>query len=316
MDIQIAREFLMHCFYQGETIAFLLRAERPTKLSQRIVTLEAATSYRYLAWLSHQNNDGANVYVAANPLRTGSLRRTKQSIDSVRHLYIDIDTDGETRIAALRASNAVPTPNVILNTSPGKYQALWRVVGFDFFSQESALKSLAIAFGGDPACTDCNRVLRVPGFTNHKYDPAHPVSVEYPRNSVCGPSDFHLDPSEAAMPLSFRDLPPRKPASKYSNSESDWAWVSSELRKGREAVKLTRELAVRRSDKSDPVYYAQRTVDMASAHLWIIDGVPISDVITMLDQRRRFEIPAATCLTRAREIAATAERMAVRHKIA
>ena len=54
---------------------------------------------------------GANIYVAANPLRSGSRKRTKESIASVRHLYIDIDTDGEARLAALRASNDVPTPN-------------------------------------------------------------------------------------------------------------------------------------------------------------------------------------------------------------
>ncbi len=36
-----------------------------------------------------------------------------------------------------------------------------------------------ITFGGDSACTDRNRVLRVPGFRNCKYDPAHPVTVEY-----------------------------------------------------------------------------------------------------------------------------------------
>ena len=107
-------------------------------------------------------------------------RRTKESIAEVRHLYIDIDVDGENRIAALRASDAVPVPTVILSTSPDKYQVLWRVEGFDFDQQESTLKLLAIAFGGDSACTDRNRVLRVPGFRNCKYDPAHPVTVEYP----------------------------------------------------------------------------------------------------------------------------------------
>jgi RepB DNA-primase from phage plasmid len=83
------------------------------------------------------------VYVAANPLRSGSLRRTKESIASVRHLYIDIDFDGEARVAAIRISDAVPTPTAILSTSPNKYQVLWRVEGFDFELQENALKQLA-----------------------------------------------------------------------------------------------------------------------------------------------------------------------------
>ena len=55
------------------------------------------------------------------------------------------------------------------------------------------LKLLAIAFGGDPACTDCNRVLRLPGFLNNKYDPAHLVTAEYPNDSVSKPEDFRLD---------------------------------------------------------------------------------------------------------------------------
>ena len=75
----------------------------------------------------------------------------------------------------------------ILSTSPGKYQVLWQVDGFRFAEQERLLKLLAIAFGGDPACTDCNRVLRLPGFLNNKYDPAHLVTAEYPNNSVSKP---------------------------------------------------------------------------------------------------------------------------------
>jgi hypothetical protein len=71
-------------------------------------------------------------------------------------------------------------------------------------------------------------------------------------------------------------------------------------------------LVVRRSDKPDPLYYAQRTVDVASACLWLGSGIPIHDVITMLEVRRRFEIPAALCSARAREIAATAQRIARR----
>jgi hypothetical protein len=108
----------------------------------------------------------------------------------------------------------------------------------------------------------------------------------------------------------------RKRSGKYSSSESDWAWVSHELAHRKDAVKLTRELASRRSDKPDPRYYAQRTVDVASARLWLIEGIRIDDVITMLESRRRFEIPTALCSTRAREIAATAQRMIARRKIA
>jgi hypothetical protein len=313
---ETAKDFLTRCFASGETIALLLRGECAKVPTQRVVALEKALAPRYLAWLAHENRIGANVYVAANPLRSGSRRRTKESIASVRHLYIDIDTDGDARLAALRLSDAVPTPTAILSTSPGKYQVLWRVDGFDFEHQEQTLKLLAIAFGGDPACTDCNRVLRIPGFLNRKYDPAHHVTVEYPCDSVWTPADFRFDIATADAMLFDHAIPSRKQPGKHSNSESDWAWVSHELAHGRDAVKLTRELASRRSDKPNPLYYAQRTVDIASTRLWLIEGIRIDDVITMLESRRRFEIPAALCSARAREIAATAQRMIARRKTA
>jgi hypothetical protein len=272
---QTAKDFLTRCFAPGESIALLLRRDNGDQPTQRIVRLEQVLTTRYLGWLAHQNNTGANIYVAANPLRAGSRNRTKESIASVRHLYRDIDTDGDARLAALLASDAVPTPTLILSTSPGKYQVLWRVDSFDFACQEQTLKLLAIAFGGDPACTDCNRVLRIPGFLNRKYDPAHRVTVEHHCDSIWTPADFGLDVAAADAMLFDHAIPPRKQPGKNSNSESDWAWISHELAHGKNAVRLTLELASHRSDKPNPLYYAQRTVDVASARLWLIEGIRI-----------------------------------------
>jgi hypothetical protein len=190
------------------------------------------------------------------------------------------------------------------------------VEGFDFESQERTLKLLAFAFGGDPACTDCNRVLRVPGFLNLKYDPAHLVAVQYPDSNTSSPDDFRLDISATNSMMLKPHIPPREHTGKQSNSELDWAWVLHELAGGKDALKLTRELASRRSDKTSPLYYAQRTVDVASARLWLMEGVRLDDVVTMLEVRRRFEVPSSICSARAHEIALTAQRMISRTKSA
>ena len=314
MNTQTAHEFLTRCFHPGETIALLLRRENPASTTQRIVTLEQATAPRYLAWLRYENLSGANVYVAANPLRSGSRKRTKDCIAEVRHLYLDIDVDGDNRIAALRESEAVPAPTAIISTSPDKYQVLWRVEGFDFDRQESTLKQLAIAFGGDSACTDRNRVLRVPGFRNCKYDPAHLVTVEYPRDSTYRPVDFRLEDSVFDSALQLRLDAGTYSVSKNTHSEQDWAWVVQQLSLGEDAGKLTLALASRRSDKPNPLYYAQRTIDIASARLSLIEGVAIEDVIAMLEDRRSAEISASLCSARAGEIATTAQRMIARQK--
>jgi hypothetical protein len=313
---QVATNFLTRSFASSETIALLLRREDALRPQQRIVILEQVLAPRYMAWLTFENDSGANIYVSANPLLPDSRKRTKECIASVRHIYIDIDDDGDARLAALRASNAVPVPTAILSTSPGKYQALWRVAGFDFEHQEQTLKLIAQAFGGDPACTDRNRVLRVPGFYNRKYSPAHRVAVEYPADAIYGPTDFQLDNAASSSVLPLRGTARKSPAGKHSHSEDDWAWVCAQLTHGRDAAKLMHELIVRRSDKPDPLYYAQRTVDVASACLWLGSGIPIGDVVTMLEVRRRFEIPAALCSARAREIATTAQHMISRRKTA
>ena len=204
----------------------------------------------------------------------------------------------------------------LLSTSPGKYQVLWRVDGFDFERQESTLKILSLTFGGDSACTDCNRVLRVPGFRNCKYDPAHVVTIQYLSDRAYSPADFHLDIPTAEAALSTSVNAEQRHPGRHTHSEHDWAWVSHELAEGKEAAKLTRVLASRRSDKPNPLYYAQRTVDVASARLWLLEGIRIDDVITLLEVRRRFEIPSRLCSARAREIALTAQRMIARRKIA
>jgi RepB DNA-primase from phage plasmid len=316
MNLKPAQEFLTRCFSPEETIAVLLRSQTPVKVTQRIVTVKQAITPRYLGWLAYENTNGANIYVTANPLSSGSRKRTKESIASVRHIYIDLDTDGEAGIVTVRSSDLVPAPTIILSTSPGKYQVLWRVDGFDLLSQEDVLKQLAIAFGGDPACTDCNRVLRVPGFLNCKYNPAYLVRAEYLSDSVHKPNAFRLPIGtvNSARPERLH-LTPKAPV-KHSTSESDWAWVSQGLANGRDAGKLTKELASRRSDKPDPLYYAQRTVDVASARLWMLEGVPHEDIVTMLESRRRFEVSTTLCSARAREITATAARMIARKRIA
>lgn len=316
MNTKIVQEFLTRCFRPEETIALLLRRENPPRTTQRVVRLEQALAPRYLAWLRCENLTGSNVYVAVNPLCSGSMKRTKESIAEVRHLYLDIDLDGDRRLEALRRTDVVPTPSAIISTSADKYQVLWRVEGFHFDRQESMLKLLAMAFGGDPACTDRNRVLRLPGFENRKYEPAHAVTVEYPTDTVSRPDDFRLGDTPGIV--SSRTVKSRWPSAfgKHTHSEDDWAWTLRRLTLGHDAISLTSELAARRSDKPNPLYYAQRTVDLASSRLSLLEGVAIESVIAMLIERRSGEILASLCVARAREIATTAQRMIQRHNVA
>ena len=77
IQVDLAYEFLTRSFTPGETLAILLRGEYPVKTQQRIVRFECAIAPRYLRWMAYENARGANVYVAANPLRFGSRKPPK-----------------------------------------------------------------------------------------------------------------------------------------------------------------------------------------------------------------------------------------------
>jgi hypothetical protein len=143
-----------------------------------------------------------------------------------------------------------------------------------------------------------------------------PIAIQYPDDNTSNADDFRLDIQATNARISKTHVPPREHPGKQSNSELDWARVLHELAGGNDPVRLTRELASRRSDKPSPLYSAQRTVDVASARLSLMEGVRLDDVVTMLEVRRRFEVPSSICSARAHEIALTAQRMISRTKSA
>ena len=53
---------------------------------------------------------------------------------------------------------------------------------------------------------------------------------------------------------------------------------------------------------------ARRIVDVASAQLWLTEGVPFADAITMIEVRRRFELCPNDCRVYAIEVALSALR--------
>ena len=166
---------------------------------------------------------GAKSYVAANQLRSGGGKRTERCIAKVRHLYHDLDTDCDTRLTSLRASEALLTPTAVISTSLGKYQVRWRIDCSPFERQESTLKLLCIAFGRDPVCTTLSRIPRTPGYLSCKYNTPYSITVEYPSDSTWNPEDFRLDIAAANAILLACSIPSHKHSGKHTNSDHDWA---------------------------------------------------------------------------------------------
>jgi len=264
---KLASEYIRSGFRPHDRHALFLLHRRSGGVVQRVVAAEDIASDETLQWLARKNSQGFEVYVGMNALRPNAQGRTKADIADIRHLYLDLDRDAEASLSSLQARDDTPEPNRVLDTSPGKLQVVWKVESFTLDEAESLQRRLAGEFGADPAATDAARVLRLPGFLNHKYEPPHAVGVRALSERTHGPTNFR----------SFRDRPqlepvqppPRDPRrispGHVSQSERDWAYAKRELWRGKDPSAIANAIAeFRKADKSDPRYYAERTVQRAS----------------------------------------------------
>jgi hypothetical protein len=123
-------------------------------------------------WAAERNAAGANVYYSVNAVRAGlNKKASKEDVTAIRYAQVDIDPPKEKgstfdkKAAAAMLRDAEVPPHVIVD-SGGGVQALWRVDGLDTPAVETINRSLIAQFGGDPACSDSSRILRVPGTIN------------------------------------------------------------------------------------------------------------------------------------------------------
>ena len=158
--------------------------------------------------------------------------RTKDAVSRVARLQLDLDDvdvalpdDGAARrrpaadaaIPRLRHDvviGVLPPPNIVVETSPSRYQLLWNLRAepaapasggpFPLRGVAEAFNALLAArYDGDPAVVPVSQVVRVPGFYNRKPDhgPVAPLARRVPLQPARWPS-----PPEASYPDRFDGL--------------------------------------------------------------------------------------------------------------
>jgi hypothetical protein len=167
---------------------------------QRIAKAEAVSNPEFQTWLANQNAAGSDVFVGMNPIKNGAYSRTKDQIKDIRHVYLDLDRNGDDSLEAIRNSTEVPEPNFVLDTSPGKHQVVWKVSGLSQDEAEALLHSLANQFDGDRAATDSTRVLRLTGFANRKLSEEFIVQARQETDAVYTARDFTIREDAPEMP--------------------------------------------------------------------------------------------------------------------
>jgi hypothetical protein len=271
MDREIAPIYVQTNFKRCDHLAVVVLNKQTGAVMQRIAPADRIAEPDYQAWLRSQNARQYEIYISMNALHDWARGRTKNEIAAIRHVYLDLDENGGAALYRLSNREDVPEPNQIINTSPGKWQVIWRVDDFEKKEAEALQKGLAREIGADPAATDCARVLRLPGFYNHKYGRPYPITVA-PRFPVPGliyrPKDFPKFPQVEREYRISQGAPVVRRPGELSQSERDWAYAKRALSRGEPVASIIVAIAEhRRNEKPNPEYYATLTVRKAAAAL-------------------------------------------------
>ena len=62
------------------------------------------------------------ICIGMNPLKPDAVTRSKEEIDAIRHVYIDLDNSGGKAVQAIHNCNSLPKASFELTSSPDKFQ--------------------------------------------------------------------------------------------------------------------------------------------------------------------------------------------------
>jgi hypothetical protein len=121
-------------------------------------------------WLEKHRDD--DVYFC--PLPFTKPKRAKNLVARSHFLWSDID-EGKWQVAP---------PSVLWESSPGRFQGLWRVDELTPNEAAEQSRSLAYRLGADKGGWDLTQVLRIPGTKNYKYSPPPTVKLIHFKTAI------------------------------------------------------------------------------------------------------------------------------------
>ncbi|WFU16434.1 DNA-primase RepB domain-containing protein [Bradyrhizobium sp. CB3481] len=124
------------------------------------------TFEQHEAALRKRNRQGFAIFYSLNVMHGGVKA---QHCCAIRAIPLDLDHSPLPDIW----TNGIK-PHIVVETSPGRYQCLFRVFHCEDSEMEAAEdigRRLAAHYGGDPSVADRARVLRLPGFLHQKSKP-------------------------------------------------------------------------------------------------------------------------------------------------
>jgi hypothetical protein len=191
VDREAPLRFLQTAFAPDDWVAIFLKSYETGSVAQRVGPVSWVMQPRFQAWLRFKNLQRFNIYVSVNAIVAGRRSRTRDAVGAIRHVFLEADRDGPAVLERIAARPDLPEPSYILHSSPNRVHVFWRVTGFGASRVETLQKRLSTELGTDTAATPVTQTTRLAGYINHKYSPAHVVTIEYrSADAVHGPTEF------------------------------------------------------------------------------------------------------------------------------
>jgi hypothetical protein len=162
-DVAAAKQFLCALDPSG-VFTFQTFDDNKDRKNKALARVYHGTLDQHAATLSALNQQGAGIFVMVNE---GDLKgRASANVRRVRALVVDLD--GSPLEPLLECGQP---PHIIINTSPGRWHAYWRVSDCTLQEFKRFQQALIAKFGSDPSVNDLPRVMRLPGFYHCKREP-------------------------------------------------------------------------------------------------------------------------------------------------
>jgi hypothetical protein len=197
---------LLDLLAPGESVTFQTFGEGDAKGTRDLNRIMHGTLAQHRQTLAQLNTRGAGIFWMAN---AGDCKGRKASnVQRIRALFVDLDG------APLEPVTASPlAPHAIVESSPNRWHAYWRVSDCPLPIFPAYQKALAARFHADAKVHDLPRVLRLPGFEHRKGEPfashilrlhtAPPYTLDAFRNAF-GFDAMTASPAPRTLPQSHR----------------------------------------------------------------------------------------------------------------
>lgn len=163
MKEQLA-EFVSVAFEPNDVIE--IRCLRTGEAQSQVITVDAICES---AEWERLNFDKWNIYVGVNPRLSGTPGRKREDVALARCLVVDIDNVTPDEALQRLTASGLPYPSMGVSTGHGVHY-YWRLTEpiHDLDSWTRYQKALIHRLNSDKSIHDPSRVMRLPGFVNHK----------------------------------------------------------------------------------------------------------------------------------------------------